>query len=103
MQWNGAFSFEFDGKSKEIETTAWSELPNEGKAIVEQLPEEKKKNPNSAEPRVYLGISFTCVTVNLDYWPLWWGLRGRKFLILIILDHWKRHFQEKNYIENYFY
>ena len=44
MQWNEAFSFEFDGKSKEIETTAWSELPNEGKAIVEQLPEEKKKS-----------------------------------------------------------
>ena len=33
----------------------------------------------------------------------WWGLRGRKFLILTILDCWKRHFREQNYIENYFY
>ena len=31
------------------------------------------------------------------------GLRGRKFLIWITLDRWKRHFREKNYIENYFY
>ena len=30
-----------------------------------------------------------------------WGLRGRKFLILITLDRWKRHFREKNYIENF--
>ena len=35
--------------------------------------------------------------------PPWWWLRGQKFLILITLDCWKRHFQEKNYIENYFY
>ena len=33
----------------------------------------------------------------------WWGLRGRKFLILITLGHWKRHFRKKNYFENYFY
>ena len=43
-----------------------------------------------AEPRVYLGIP-------------WWGLKGQKFLILITLDLWKRHFREKNYIENYLY
>ena len=30
-----------------------------------------------------------------------WGVE--KFLILITLDCWKRHFQEQNYIENYFY
>ena len=35
--------------------------------------------------------------------PPWWGLRGWKFLILITLDRCERHFQEKNYIENYFY
>ena len=35
--------------------------------------------------------------------PPWWGLRRQKILILITLDCWKRHFQEKNYIENYFY
>ena len=31
------------------------------------------------------------------------GLRGRKFLILITLDCWNRHFWKKSYIENYFY
>ena len=67
----------------------------------------------SAEPRVYLGIPFTCVTV-IFYCILvtphppppfapWWGLRGRKFLILTTLDCWKRHFREQYYIENYFY
>ena len=35
--------------------------------------------------------------------PPWWGLRGWKFFILITLDRWKKHSQEKNYIENYFY
>ena len=35
--------------------------------------------------------------------PPWWGLRGRKFLILTTLDRWKRHFREQNYIENCFY
>ena len=62
----------------------------------------------SAEPRVYLGIPFTRVTVNLDLRlvtceaplsPQWWGLRGWKFLILTTLDCWKKHFGEKNYIE----
>ena len=33
----------------------------------------------------------------------WWGLQGEKKFIFITLDHWKRYFQEKNYIENYFY
>ena len=33
----------------------------------------------------------------------WLGLRGQKLLILITLDCWKRHFLEKNYIENSFY
>ena len=35
--------------------------------------------------------------------PAWWRLRGQTSLILITLDRWKRHFQEKNYIDNYFY
>ena len=67
---------------------------------------------SSTEPRVYLGIPFTCVTVNLDQCPppphththtSYGGLRGQKFLILITLDRQKRHFWEKNYIKNYFY
>ena len=36
MWWNGASRCEFDGKSKETETTKWSESPNGGRAIVEQ-------------------------------------------------------------------
>ena len=37
MEWNGASCCEFDGKSMETETTAWSEFPSGGKAIVEQI------------------------------------------------------------------
>ena len=37
MWWNEAFRYEFDGKSMETETTTWSEFPNGGKAIVEQI------------------------------------------------------------------
>ena len=33
----GASHCEFDGKSIETETTTWSEFPNGGKAIVEQI------------------------------------------------------------------
>ena len=42
MQWNEASCCEFDGKSMETQTTMWSEFPNGGKAIVEQIlaPEE---------------------------------------------------------------
>ena len=37
MQWNGASCCELVGKSMETETTTWSEFPNGGKAIVEQI------------------------------------------------------------------
>ena len=37
MRWNGASHCQFDGKSMETETTTWSEFPNGGKAIVEQI------------------------------------------------------------------
>ena len=37
MQWNGTSPCEFDGKSMETETITWSEFPNGGKAIVEQI------------------------------------------------------------------
>ena len=36
-QWNWASHFEFDGTSMETETTTWSEFPNGGKAILEQI------------------------------------------------------------------
>ena len=35
MKWG--FPFEFDGKSMETETATWSEFPNGGKSIVEQI------------------------------------------------------------------
>ena len=34
---NGAFRYEFDGKSKETERTRWSEFANGGKPIVEHM------------------------------------------------------------------
>ena len=37
MQWNGASGCEFDRKSMETETATWSQFPNEGKTIVEQI------------------------------------------------------------------
>ena len=37
MQWNMACHFEFIGKSMETETTTWSEFPNAGKVIVEEI------------------------------------------------------------------
>ena len=59
----------------------------------------------SVEPRVYMGIPLTRVTVNLDKWPPppMVGARGQKNLILTTLNCWKRPFWEQNYIENYFY
>ena len=36
-QWNKASCYEYDGKSLETETTTWSEFPNGGKDIVEQI------------------------------------------------------------------
>ena len=44
MQWNGASYFEFIGKLMETETTTWSEFPNGGKAIVEQIPVSEEIN-----------------------------------------------------------
>ena len=37
MRWNGTSRGEFDGNLMETETTTWSEFPNGGKAIVEQI------------------------------------------------------------------
>ena len=44
MQWNRASRFEFDEKSMETETTTWSNFPNGGKAIVEQLLASEDRN-----------------------------------------------------------
>ena len=37
MWWNEASRCEYYGKSMETETTTWSEFPNGGKAIAEQI------------------------------------------------------------------
>ena len=44
MQWNGAFWFEFDRKSMEIEITTWSEFLNGRKTIIEQILVSEERN-----------------------------------------------------------
>ena len=44
MQRNRASCFEFVGKSMETETTTWSEFPNKGRAIVEQIIASEERN-----------------------------------------------------------
>ena len=44
MQWNGASCCKFNGKSMETETTTWSEFPNGGKAIAEQILASEERN-----------------------------------------------------------
>ena len=43
MWWNGASRCEFDGKYVETATVTWPEIPNGGKAIVEQIIASKKR------------------------------------------------------------
>ena len=44
MQWNEAYSCEYNGKSMETETTTWSEFPYEGKVIVKQILASEERN-----------------------------------------------------------
>ena len=44
MQWNEAFFFDFDGQSVKIQTATWSEFPNEGEIIVEQILASEERN-----------------------------------------------------------
>ena len=48
MQWSKVFCCEYDGTSKETET-AWSEFPNGGKAIVEQILVSEEINPTEQD------------------------------------------------------
>ena len=57
MRWNGTSHFEFNGKSTETETT-WSEFPNGGKAIAEQILASQEINPKEqdcTQSRVLVG------------------------------------------------
>ena len=49
MRWKGASCCEFDGKSMETETTTWSEFPNGGKAIIEEMLVSKERNEQDYE------------------------------------------------------
>ena len=47
MKWG--ICFEFIGKSMETETTTWSEFPNAGKAIAEQILASERNNPKEQD------------------------------------------------------
>ena len=66
MWWNEASCFEFIGKSMETETT-WSEFPNEGKAIVEQIlaTEERIKSKRAGLWELKLGIWVGKLTISV--------------------------------------
>ena len=49
MQWNKASHCEFDEKSMGTETTTWSEYPNGGKAIAEQMLAPGERNPQEQD------------------------------------------------------
>ena len=49
MRWNGPSHCELVGKSMETEKTTWSEFPNGGKAIVEQILASEEINPKEQD------------------------------------------------------
>ena len=51
MRCNEAYRSEYDGKSMETETTIWSEFPNGGKAIAEQLLASEEINQSKRADR----------------------------------------------------
>ena len=69
MQWNGASCYELVGKSMETETTTWSESPNGGKAIVEQILASEERNKSK---RPWLWESQSGIWVGkLSIWVRW--------------------------------
>ena len=66
MRWNGASRFEFGEKSMETKTTTWSEFPNEGKAIVEQIlaSDERIKSKRSGLCESQSGIQVGKLTIR---------------------------------------
>ena len=66
MRWNGASRCELVGKSMETETTIWSEFPNGGKTIVEQiLASEEIINPKEQDSENQFGIKVGKLTIWL--------------------------------------
>ena len=78
MPWNGASHCELVGKSMETETTTWSEFPNRGKAIIEQIlaSEERNKSKRAGLWESQSGIQLG----KLTFWV-------RSFEIEIITVH----------------
>ena len=68
MWWNGAFCFEFDRKSIGTERTTWSEFPNEGKGIVEQVLASEEINKSK---KVGLLESQSGIQVGKLRWVVW--------------------------------
>ena len=62
---NGASRYEFDGESMETEKTTWSEFPNGGKAIVEQIlvSEERSKSKRAGLWEAQSGIGVEKLTI----------------------------------------
>ena len=69
MRWKGASLCEYDGKLVETETATWSEFPNGGKAIVEQiLASEERSKPKRAglwEPQSGMRVGKLTIWVRL--------------------------------------
>ena len=65
MWWNGASCCKDGGNSMETETTTWSEFPNGGKPIVEQIPvsEERKKSKRAGLWESQSGIHVGMLTI----------------------------------------
>ena len=75
MRWNGASHCELVGKSMESETTTWTEFPNGGKSIVEQILASEERNKSK----------------GAGLWESQSGIQVRKLTI------WVRSFEIKNY------
>ena len=66
MQWNGTSPFVFDRKSMVSETTTWSELPNGGKATVQQKEEINKfKSAGLSESQSGIWVGKLTISVRL--------------------------------------
>ena len=73
MRWNRTSPCEYDGKSIETEKTKWSEFPNGGKAIVEQIlaSEERNKSKRAGlwEATVWISYLISLVCFPDEFFP----------------------------------
>ena len=72
MWWIRASHYEFDGNSMETVTATWSEFPNEGKTIVEQILASEERNKSK--------------TARL-WEPVWDGSRKINHLRKVVWDY----------------